>query len=64
MGNILLTTYGSPPYIRFMNCHFDISLRTALWFDARDKTRLKNGNFNFNNIYPRYRHIAIEEMFK
>lgn len=46
-----------------MNCHFDISLRTALWFDARDKTRLKNGNFNFNfnNIY---RHIAVEEMFK
>jgi len=42
-----------------MNCHFDISLRTALWFDARDKTRLKNGNFN--NIY---RHIAVEEMFK
>lgn len=64
MGNILLTTYGSPPYIRFMNCHFDISLRAALWFNARDKTRLKNGNFNFNNIYPRYRHIAIEEMFK
>lgn len=61
MGNTLLTTYGSPPYIRFMNCHFDISLRTALWFDARDKTRLKNGNFNFNNIY---RHIAVEEMFK
>lgn len=47
-----------------MNCHLDISLRAALWFNARDKTRLKNGNFNFNNIYPRYRHIAIEEMFK
>jgi hypothetical protein len=45
-----------------MSCHFDISLPAAPWFDARGKTRLKNGNFD--NTCTRYWRIAAEEMQK